>query len=125
MFVRYLAHALEIAVLRRDNSRVHHDRLEDHTRNPPAVLSEEPLQRAEVVVGGDDRQLGDGAGYARPGGRAVGALGRPDLTFSVGRSEERRVGKECRSRWSAYHSKKKSKYLFMTSTILRSNIIVP
>src|SRR5947209_18468432 len=23
------------------------------------------------------------------------------------RSEERRVGKECRSRWSAYHSKKK------------------
>src|SRR6267378_4311947 len=25
----------------------------------------------------------------------------------VGRSEERRVGKECRSRWSPYHSKKK------------------
>src|SRR5687767_15820724 len=24
------------------------------------------------------------------------------------RSEERRVGKECRSRWSTYHSKKKS-----------------
>src|SRR5690349_24434368 len=24
-----------------------------------------------------------------------------------GRSEERRVGKECRSRWSAYHEKKK------------------
>src|SRR5215208_7809814 len=32
-------------------------------------------------------------------------------TFIVsggGRSEERRVGKECRSRWSPYHSKKKS-----------------
>src|SRR6266567_8899887 len=26
---------------------------------------------------------------------------------SAGRSEERRVGKECRSRWSPYHSKKK------------------
>src|SRR6267378_699302 len=26
---------------------------------------------------------------------------------SRGRSEERRVGKECRSRWSPYHSKKK------------------
>src|SRR5437016_12385432 len=26
-----------------------------------------------------------------------------------GRSEERRVGKECRSRWSPYHSKKKKK----------------
>ena len=25
------------------------------------------------------------------------------LTFSVPRSEERRVGKECRSRWSPYH----------------------
>ena len=26
-----------------------------------------------------------------------------DLVFSSGRSEERRVGKECRSRWSPYH----------------------
>src|SRR5690606_41198185 len=26
----------------------------------------------------------------------------PDVLF-IGRSEERRVGKECRSRWSAYH----------------------
>src|SRR5262250_3519319 len=28
-----------------------------------------------------------------------------------GRSEERRVGKECRSRWSPYHSKKNNKCL--------------
>src|SRR5215204_7299083 len=35
---------------------------------------------------------------ARSGGR-VGAI----------RSEERRVGKECRSRWSPYHQKKKRK----------------
>src|SRR6478735_10889142 len=27
----------------------------------------------------------------------------------AGRSEERRVGKECRSRWSPYHYKKKTK----------------
>ena len=26
-----------------------------------------------------------------------------DVTRSVARSEERRVGKECRSRWSPYH----------------------
>ena len=26
-----------------------------------------------------------------------------DLTIRDGRSEERRVGKECRSRWSPYH----------------------
>src|ERR1041385_3359749 len=25
------------------------------------------------------------------------------LTYAAGRSEERRVGKECRSRWSPYH----------------------
>ena len=28
----------------------------------------------------------------------------PEITFNTGsRSEERRVGKECRSRWSPYH----------------------
>ena len=26
-----------------------------------------------------------------------------DYIINVGRSEERRVGKECRSRWSPYH----------------------
>ena len=30
-----------------------------------------------------------------------------DMVTSLLRSEERRVGKECRSRWSPYHSKKK------------------
>src|SRR3712207_8417153 len=35
----------------------------------------------------------------------VGDHGRPRLTVrgTVARSEERRVGKECRSRWSPYH----------------------
>ena len=28
---------------------------------------------------------------------------KPEYTFSDFRSEERRVGKECRSRWSPYH----------------------
>src|SRR5256886_17389085 len=37
---------------------------------------------------------------------------------SAPRSEERRVGEECRSRWSAYHLKKKKKNLLMTSTAL-------
>src|SRR5438105_13033049 len=31
------------------------------------------------------------------------------IIVAVTRSEERRVGKECRSRWSPYHEKKKSK----------------
>ena len=30
-------------------------------------------------------------------------LNEKDLTKGGGRSEERRVGKECRSRWSPYH----------------------
>src|SRR3712207_666800 len=36
--------------------------------------------------------------------RAATAIGRPvHLTGTLMRSEERRVGKECRSRWSPYH----------------------
>src|SRR3712207_7871276 len=36
-------------------------------------------------------------------------IGPPARVLSKdGRSEERRVGKECRSRWSPYHSKKKT-----------------
>ena len=33
----------------------------------------------------------------------VPAVNIRGLTFDVARSEERRVGKECRSRWSPYH----------------------
>src|SRR5258708_33053031 len=38
-------------------------------------------------------------------GLAAGVIAilHPDLTALVLRSEERRVGKECRSRWSPYH----------------------
>src|SRR5438132_2395982 len=40
-------------------------------------------------------------------------FGQPVISFDYQkqklRSEERRVGKECRSRWSPYHSKKKRK----------------
>src|SRR5438093_10874106 len=44
---------------------------------------------------------------------------------SVGRSEERRVGKECRSRWSPYHKKKKNKLTsYNTSSKLRLGRII-
>src|ERR1019366_1796219 len=36
----------------------------------------------------------------------------PGASAAVGRSEERRVGKEWRSRWAPYHLKKKSKRYF-------------
>src|SRR3712207_7541071 len=35
--------------------------------------------------------------------QAVAALRKDDITPAAIRSEERRVGKECRSRWSPYH----------------------
>src|SRR6266487_4419682 len=45
-----------------------------------------------------DIKDGTGMVWAQRAGLTVGLLSR---------SEERRVGKECRSRWSPYHSKKK------------------
>ena len=33
----------------------------------------------------------------------LAAMGWPEVNLNLGRSEERRVGKECRSRWSPYH----------------------
>src|SRR5688572_33194387 len=35
---------------------------------------------------------------------------KSDTPRTFVRSEERRVGKECRSRWTPYHEKKKEKY---------------
>src|SRR2546422_6794478 len=35
--------------------------------------------------------------------RARGEAGHPRVNGGMSRSEERRVGKECRSRWSPYH----------------------
>ena len=37
--------------------------------------------------------------------------GNSGMSVIHARSEERRVGKECRSRWSPYHSKKKKAIL--------------
>ena len=34
---------------------------------------------------------------------AQGAMNMADSLATANRSEERRVGKECRSRWSPYH----------------------
>src|SRR2546426_4951850 len=42
---------------------------------------------------------GGGPGHAAAAGGRVAAA----VVFGIERSEERRVGKECRSRWSPYH----------------------
>src|SRR3712207_9474934 len=52
----------------------------------------------------------DGAGKLLDANPALAALLHVPLPRLAGkplRSEERRVGKECRSRWSAYHYKKR------------------
>src|SRR6266849_6245935 len=50
--------------------------------------------------------LGAGRRPAPTAGNGVDAIDR-NAASSGARSEERRVGKECRSRWSPYHEKKK------------------
>src|SRR2546425_7779804 len=42
-------------------------------------------------------------------GRRIYAVGGNELASRYSRSEERRVGEECRSRWAPYHLKKKRK----------------
>src|SRR3989475_2744997 len=54
------------------------------------VTSASPIAHSKLVVNG----------------RTLQELAAPPLSFSLNasrRSEERRVGKECRSRWSPYH----------------------
>src|SRR5439155_15555702 len=79
---------------------------------PIYALGEEDA-RAQICDGNPDahRSL---AGDARDGHQAAHALS--DLIdagpVAIGpalRSEERRVGKECRSRWARYHEKKKKR----------------
>src|SRR5436189_6250021 len=45
----------------------------------------------------------------KQGGRLVAATTYTGASDGDPRSEERRVGKECRSRWSPYHVKKKKR----------------
>src|SRR2546428_809940 len=60
-----------------------------------------PLRRVEVPRGDEDEVAWYGFGLDHgPGGPLALA---DDREFLLLRSEERRVGKECRSRWSPYH----------------------
>jgi len=68
--------------------------------DPQALLRALAATRERGYAVEDQEAIVGDAGLAAPvfdwSGRAVGALG-------IVRSEERRVGKECRSRWSPYH----------------------
>src|SRR2546425_12716279 len=61
------------------------------------------FDRSDIMVQVFDANLFHGATFADLGRRLVP---RPSLLINASnavRSEERRVGKECRSRWSPYH----------------------
>src|SRR2546422_10540017 len=55
----------------------------------------ESIERVGAVLG-RERVMG-GAAYI------ASRIAEPGVSVQTGRSEERRVGKECRSRWSPYH----------------------
>src|SRR2546425_12372837 len=82
-------------------------------------------QAAVQVIGAAPASAQPPQGGQAGGGRPTGAGGQPAIEPLAGqppgsgpasvlriepptRSEERRVGKECRSRWSPYHLKKKT-----------------
>ena len=61
-----------------------------------------PVKRVVLKLSGESL-AGDGRGYGiDPGSLDSTARGVLEAV-EAGRSEERRVGKECRSRWSPYH----------------------
>src|ERR1017187_9980666 len=57
-----------------------------------------PLEHAGKVVSGKKKVVTDG-----PFAEAKDVVGGYIIVEAKDRSEERRVGKECRSRWSPYH----------------------
>ena len=58
-----------------------------------------------MLIGAVDRIRGNRWGYGEQFEEGFHAIGPMMLAMAgvIARSEERRVGKECRSRWSPYH----------------------
>ena len=54
-------------------------------------------KQIKVIICADDGE------WSRENTDALASRGAQVVTVNRNRSEERRVGKECRSRWSPYH----------------------
>ena len=61
------------------------------------------LNSTNMALGKNLEKLSSGFRINRAADDAAGLVISQDLRAQVSRSEERRVGKECRSRWSPYH----------------------
>src|SRR2546429_8292342 len=57
--------------------------------------------------------------FALAGTAAAGEQLQASILKTPVRSEERRVGKECRSRWSPYHLKKKKKRVWICGRCIK------
>src|SRR3712207_6868844 len=72
----------------------------DLSRHREALIADAQAQQAEILAAAQaeqERLISETEVYR-------GAVDRADeLGAQTARSEERRVGKECRSRWSPYH----------------------
>src|SRR5574340_1436591 len=86
------------------------DRLREEVMHLPARLSARLTEQSDPAMVRAILRQGLTQAYRRALRRARRALHtcRPDRIMGAspqedGRSEERRVGKECRSRWSPYH----------------------
>src|SRR5256885_15164605 len=61
------------------------------------------LSQAEVEAAAARRQVADREGRIAELRKMINTAPQVDAEYARLRSEERRVGKECRSRWSPYH----------------------
>ena len=82
---RQVAQALEEAFHREDEAHVPGDRLDDDRGDLARVLGEEPLDRSEVVVGGDERVLDRARSDA-------GRVRQPERRDARSRLDEQHVG---------------------------------
>src|SRR5947208_15219811 len=73
-------------------------------RNPATGEEVDTVPKGTV---NDIRRAIDVAQTALKKWSAMAPSKRGAILLQAGRSEERRVGKECRSRWAPYHEKKK------------------
>src|SRR5690349_25071180 len=78
------------------------------TRNADLDEAAEGIMRSAFGFGGQKCSANSRVYVERPvHDELVRLLVEKTETITIGRSEERRVGKECRSRWSPYYYRKK------------------
>ena len=80
----------------------------ENLNNETSIFLNTPLPIKEIEM--TDHKYSRGSSYIIAGTQLIGAsklaalaASQSALRSGAGRSEERRVGKECRSRWSPYH----------------------